>query len=133
MLYGIIKMVGGYLLPCSGGFAWHVSKKRAFVFSYRNINDKRRNLSTTKAFHLRNIKAITEISPQYLMPISIMDGILKMVVPFLHRNLHFENTILLREEDGVRVFAKIQFTVQLWRLAIKYLFERGKTNVERQN
>lgn len=133
MLYGVIKIVGGYLFPCAGGFAWHVSKRKAVIFSYRNINDERQKLSTNKAFHLCDIQMITEISPQYLISVSMLDGVIKILVPALYRNTRLENTILLREEDGLRVFAKIQFTVQVWRLALKYLLERGKKNVERQN
>ena len=133
MLLGIIKIVGGYLFPCSGGFAWHISQRKAVIFSYKAIHDEPQKLSTNKAFRLHNIRLITELSPQYLISVAMIDGILKIVLPFLHRNARLENTILLQEEDGIRVFAQIQFTVQIVQWAIKYLFEGRKKHVERQN
>ena len=129
-LLGIITILGGYLLPCPGGFAWHISEKKAILFSYQAMNDGRRKLSTDKVIHVRSIQLILEISPQYLIPISIADGIFKIITPLVYRNTYLNSEIFLQHEDVFRAFGKIRFQMYPGRILMKYLFKRGTPNVK---
>ena len=131
-LLGKIKLIGGYLSPCPSGFAWHVSKRKAFIFRYKDSNERRKKLSSG-AFKVSVINLIAEVSPNYLLGTSFIGGLFAALDSYKSGKQRIEIRILLNEQECFRVFARIALKTSLFlqlKLAVQYLSGRTKKNVK---
>lgn len=125
-LYGKLKLLGGYILPCAGGAALHVSDKKAILFTYKQMDEGRKKFSAKNGLHLRYAKLVMEISPEYLIGVSLLDSAAKWIFLFKNQGGKLKSKILLRE-DGFRIFTKVSIrttTVEQLFYFLKYLWGR---------
>ena len=125
-LYEKIKLLGGYFTPCAGGFALHVSDKKAKLFTYQQIEAGRRQLSFESRLRIRSIKWIAEISPEYLFGVWSVDNIIKVMFFFKNQKPILESTICLKE-SGFRIFLRmsLRFTLLAFLQGlVEYLYRR---------
>ena len=125
-LYGRIKLVGGYIQPCSGGFAFHVSKKKAKLFTYRQIDEGRKQIAIDRAFTITSIRTIIELAPEYTFGVFALTNLAQLISLFMPQVPTIENRMFLREQ-GFRAFLRIGVCFSLMSIlfaSAKYLFRR---------
>ena len=76
-IYKIFKIIGGYVTTYQGGFALHISPKKAILLPYNKMNSERKRFSFIKTFRLISIRITTETGAEYLLPISTAHTILR--------------------------------------------------------
>ena len=127
-LYQKIKLLGGYFTPCSGGFALHVSDKKARLFTYQQIEAGRRQLSFESGFKITSIRWIAEIAPEYLFGVWTIDNLFKTLFFFRRRKPILERALYLKE-SGFRIFARTSLRFSLLSILlslVEYLYRRVK-------
>ena len=127
-LYKKIKLLGGYFTPCAGGFALHVSDKKARLFTYQQIEAGGRQLTFESGLKVTSIKCIAEIDPEYLFGVWVVDNLLKTALLFQRQMPILESAVYLKE-SGFRIFlrASLRFTlIAILQGLVKYLYRRVK-------
>ena len=127
-LYERIKLLGGYFMPCAGGFALHVSDKKAELFTYEQIEAGRKQISFVNGVRLTSIRWIAEISPEYLLGVWAVDNLFKTLFFFRNEKPIMESEIYLNE-SGFRVFGRVCLRFNLLAIllgAVEYLYRRVK-------
>ncbi len=102
--YSKIKIIGGYATTYPGGVALHVSKKKAFLLPYAQINDKRKKFSFTKAFRLKSFVLTTESGAEYLFLTALAQAVLRLIF-FIKggKKEGVENNFWLADGDVLRI------------------------------
>jgi hypothetical protein len=127
-LYEKIKLLGGYLQPCHGGFAFHLSDKKAKLFTYRQIDEGRKQVAIDRVFTIVSIRTIFEIAPEYLFGIYTLESLAKLIWLFFPQTPTIENRVVLQEE-GFRIFLRGKLRCTMLGVlcgGMKYLFRRWK-------
>ena len=127
-LYEKIKVLGGYFTPCAGGFALHISDKKAKLLTYEQIEAGRRQLSFESGIRLISIRCIAEVAPEYLFGVWTIDNLLKTIFIFRTEKPILESAIYLNE-SGFRVFTRVCLRFNLFRILlglVEYLYRRIK-------
>ena len=60
LLYGNIRLFGGYMEPRREGIAVHLSQKKAVLFPYAQMLKTRPDLNKLHGFHLKEVLSVTE-------------------------------------------------------------------------
>ncbi len=127
-LYQKIKLLGGYFTPCAGGFALHVSDKKAKLFTYEQIEAGRRQLSFESRLRVTSMRWIAEIAPEYLFGVWTIDNLFKTIFFYQREKPILESAIYLKE-SGFRVFTRacLRFNSLTMLLGlVEYLYRRVK-------
>lgn len=103
-VYRKIKIIGGYATTYPGGLALHVSKKKAFLLPYAQINDKRKKFSFAKAFRLKSFVLTTESGAEYLFLTALAQAVLRLIF-FIKggKKEGVENNLWLTDGDVLRI------------------------------
>ena len=70
-LFGFLRILGGYVATYKGGLAVHISKKKAILLPYSQINSERKKFSFLRTFRLKSIVLTTETGAEYLLPMAL--------------------------------------------------------------
>lgn len=128
LLFGVLKVFGGYIGTYKGGFALHVSPKKAVLLPYAQMDNERKRFSFMKTFRLISLRVTTETGAEYMLLISALQTILRTYLLAngrKHRNV--ENNFWLTDGDTLRVSAVsvLHFNIfMLLKVFLKYI--RGK-------
>ena len=76
-LYKKLKLIGGYVGIYPGGIALHLSKKKAKLIPYSQLNSERKRFSFLRTFRLIGFSLTTETGVEYLLPISLIHTFLR--------------------------------------------------------
>ena len=103
-LYGFIKLIGGYATTYQGGFALHISKKKAILIPYSQLDSERKRFSFVKTFRLVSLRLTTETGAEYLIPIAIAQTILRCYFFLIGGEKEkIENNLWLTDGDELRI------------------------------
>ena len=134
-LYEKVKLIGGYFTPCAGGFALHLSDKKAKLFTYQQIEAGRRQLSFESGIKVHSIRWIAEIAPEYLLGVWTVDNLLKTALFFQRQKPILESAIYLKE-SGFRLFTRASLRFCLLSILVglvEYLYRRVKVCQKRKS
>ncbi len=120
-LFRFIKLLGGYLMPCAGGFAWHISNKKALLFTYLQMDEGRRSINEKDGFRIVKAQTVFEIGAEYILFTVAVQNALKGVALFSKSLQGFESKILLKNSDNFRAFIRITLHVRLWKQFLKLI------------
>ncbi len=76
-LYKVIKIVGGYVATYPGGIAVHLSKKKAVLVPYADIQKEGKRFSFMRTFRLKSFNLTTETGVEYFLPIATAHAFLR--------------------------------------------------------
>lgn len=129
-LFGFLKLIGGYIATYPGGLAIHVTKKKAFLLPYSEVNSERKKFSFMRTFHLSSFILTTETGAEYLLPVSIAHSFVRSYF-FIKggKKNKIENNLWLTDGDVLRISLKatLRFTMfMLLRSLFKFLKEKIK-------
>lgn len=103
-IYKFLKIVGGYVTTYSGGFAVHISPKKAVLLPYERMNSERKRFSFIKTFRLVSFNLTTETGAEYLLPISTAHTFLRAYFFATGGDKDkIENNLWLTDGDVLRV------------------------------
>jgi len=120
-LFRMMKLLGGYLTPCPGGFAWHISKKKALLFTYLQMNEGRKSINEKDGFRIVKAQTVFEIGAEYILFTITVQNALKGVALFSSSLQEFESKIVLKNSDNFRAFIRITLHVRLWKQLFKLI------------
>ena len=124
-VYDKIKLAGGYVESISGGFAFHLSSKKALLFTYHDMEEERKKYSPQRGFRLMNVRMAIETGAEYFLPLLFAQKIAKTLVSFVAENKHiFHGELALVNDDCFRLFGKVKVQTTLFSqlcIFIKYL------------
>ena len=127
-LYGLIKLLGGYATPCPNGIAFHISNKKALVFSFRQMGEEQKGFSQKHGLRLRKIQTAIEINAEYFLPCYAVAEIGKLVLLFKENAPSFENKVSFIADENIRLFARLSLSTFLAKeifLNVKYILFKG--------
>ncbi len=120
-LFRFIRLIGGYLAPCPGGFAWHISKKKALLFTYLQMDEGRKNINEKDGFRIVKAQTVFEIGAEYILFTVAVQNTLKGASLFSKSLQSFESKIFLKNSDNFRAFIRITMHVRLWKQLVKLI------------
>lgn len=129
-LFGFLRLIGGYIATYKGGLAIHVSKKKAFLLPYSEVDKKRKKFSFMRTFHLSSFVLTTETGAEYLLPIATAHAVLRTY--FFSKGgkkNKIENNLWLTDGDVLRISLKATLRFTLWMLLcalFKFIKEKLK-------
>lgn len=113
-LFSFLKILGGYVATYKGGFAVHISEKKALLLPYTQVNTERKRFSFMHTFRLHAFNITTETGPEYLLPLAWAHVILRTYF-FTKggKKSNIENNLWLLDGDVLRISASLilQFTM----------------------
>lgn len=68
-LFGVLKILSGYVEPLNDCVAVHVSKNKAFLFYYKNILNLNKSMKPLKDYHFLKIKSLIEVGSEYSLAV----------------------------------------------------------------
>ncbi len=102
--YKCIPIIGGYVATYSGGFAVHVSKKKAILIPYNRVNSERKKFSFIKTFRVKSFILTTEVGAEYLVLTAIVHSLLRMLFFITGGEKEgVENNLWLTDGDILRI------------------------------
>ena len=129
-LFKKIKIIGGYAQTYQGGIALHVTRKKAILIPYRQMNSQRKKFSFIKTFRLLDFTLTTESGAEYLFLIAGLHAVFRIVFFAIGREKeNVENNLWLTDGDTLRVSLNVVFFFNLFILLrnfIKFLKEKMK-------
>jgi hypothetical protein len=134
-LFGVLRILGGSVATYKGGLAVHVSKKKAILLPYSQINNERKKISFLRTFRLKSIVLTTETGAEYLLPMALTHTCVRTY--FLLRGGKregIEQNLWLTDGDILRVSSTVvvHFTIfMLLQQLFKYL--KGKIILWQKN
>lgn len=102
--YKLWKIFGGYVTTYRGGFALHVSRRKAILKPYAGADKDRKRFSFVRTFKVKAFSITTETGAEYLLPVSVAHTVLKAV--FLAKGgarERVQNRLWLTDGDELRV------------------------------
>lgn len=110
-LYKFFRVFGGYIATYPGGFAVHVSPKKAILIAYGDLESERKRLSVLKSLKLQRFHITVETGPEYLLTTSACQMLLRIVFFILDGEREkIENNVWLTNGDVLRISSN--FTVR---------------------
>ena len=130
-LYKKIKIIGGYVGIYPGGIALHLSKKRAKLIPYKQLNSERKRFSFMRTFHLIAFTLTTETGVEYFFPVSIAHTYLRAYFFGIGGNRrNIENNFWLTDGDVLRISVNSVIYFNIFMLLIKLIrFLKEKTQI----
>lgn len=135
-LYKIMRIFGGYLATYRGGMAFHVSKKKAIIIPYAQVNKERKRFSIFRTFRLKSLRLTIETGGEYLLPMATAQAILQTYFTLKSDRSHvYQSVLWLNNGDLLRI--SLQFTVYfnlfiILRFAYKVLKEKIKRSCRKK-
>ncbi len=102
--FGVLKAVGGYIVPHREGLAIHISRKKAVFVPYADMQNERKKFEITAGFQLFTLRTSLEIGDE-TMPTAaffvaaLLQVVSRTVLPAVCRGRRFlrlKNGVLLR-------------------------------------
>ena len=126
LLYGFIKLLGGYLAPCPKGVAFHVSDKKALIFSYKQMEEGRKRFSPKSGIKLNNARIYVQTGVEYLLQALYAEQVIKWIALF-GKQRNVISRVTLHHNESLHIYAKFSVQTRATRQIIelvKYLFGR---------
>ena len=129
-LFGFLRIIGGYIATYAGGLALHITKKKAILLPYSQINSERKRFSFIRTFKLKGLTITTETGAEYLLPMALAHTGARVYF-FIKggKKEDIEQNLWLTDGDVLRISATIivHFTIfMLIKEFIKFLKEKWK-------
>ncbi len=125
-LYGFIKLLGGYFAPCPKGVAFHVSDKKALIFSYKQMEEGRKRFSPKSGIKLNNACIYVQTGVEYLLQALYAEQVIKWISLF-GKQRNAISRVTLHHNDSFHIYGKFSVQTRATRQIIeliKYLFGR---------
>lgn len=108
-LFSKIKLLGGYITPCSGGCAYHISERRAILFTYRQMQQGQKQFFEKSSIRLTKVQTVFEIGVEYLFFVKMVENFIKYLDFFSKPLQEYETKIVLKGCDCFRLFLRLEF------------------------
>ena len=140
-LFKFLRIFGGYIATYKGGFAIHISNKKAIILPYSKLNSERKRFSFVRTFHVKSLTQTTETGAEYLLPIALTHiGIRAYYLMLgakkdnLEQNLWLTDGDVLRESISLVVhFSIFMLLKQFFRFCKEKWYGRKKTKSQQRN
>lgn len=134
--YKVIPIIGGYISTYKGGVAFHVSKKKAILLPYGQIERERKRFSVFKTFRLKTFNLTTESGAEYLFITAIAHALLRTIF-FMKggKKERIENNLWLTDGDVLRVSLNVLYYFNMYILLknfIKFCKEKYRCYVRKK-
>ena len=122
LLYRKLKVLGGYATTYDGGVALHLSKKKAALIDYWEMDKKRKKFSFARTFKIRSFLLTTETGAEYLLGVSAAHKLLRaLFLAFGGEKERLRNNLWLSDGDVLRVSLQIVVFFNLFMLLKEFL------------
>ena len=129
-LFGFLRILGGYIATYQGGLAIHITKKKAILLPYSQINSERKRFSFIRTFRLKSLTLTTETGAEYLLPMALAyTGVRAYFFIKGGKKEDLEQNLWLTDGDVLRISSTIvvQFTIfMLLKQFVNFLKEKWK-------
>jgi len=112
-LYGIAKVLGGYISPCAGGFAFHVSNKKAIFVPFQEWAKGQKSFAEKHGIRLRTVKAVVDADVDMLFPIFTIQELTKGVLLFFKNTPTLKTDVRFTNSENFRLFLRADFSTSL--------------------
>lgn len=107
-LYKFLFLGGGYIATYPGGLALHISKKKAILLPFREIEAERKRVSWLKSLRLQSLEIHVETGAEYLLWSMLGEEVLCRVQAAISGNkARFSRGLWLANGEIFRITAAI--------------------------
>ena len=110
-LFGKLKLLGGYFSTYHGGLAVHISDTKAFVFGYKEMEEKGKNFPFRKLFTVRKISLYIQTGAEYFLPIYALEQV-RQIVEKISSSVREKTAARIRLVDGDELQVATRLTVK---------------------
>lgn len=131
------RVLGGYIATYKGGFALHVSEKKAILLPYKEMNSKRKKISIIRTFRLKALSITTECGAQYFLQMAALQEFFEGVfLIFGGKKEKLERNLWLTDGDVLRISMSVVIRLNLYmvmRNILKFLKEKVRCYVRQKS
>jgi len=121
-LYKKLKIVGGYIGVYPGGLALHLSRKKAKLIPYAQVNSERKRFSFIRTFHLDAFTLTTETGVEYLFSIATIHTALRTYFFMIGGDKDkIEHNLWLTNGDVLKISLNCVIHFNLWIILINFI------------
>ena len=135
-LYKCLRVFGGYIATYPGGFAFHITDKKAIVLPYKQVANERKRFSIMKIFRLKTLNVTVETGPEYLLPAYFTQTVMQIYMHIKNNpKQEFENKLWLTNGDALKVSLNFLIQFNLFKVLsafLKFLKEKIKILCQRK-
>ncbi len=127
-LYGKIKLLGGYISTYNGGFAIHLSEKKALLTGYREMEERRKNFHFLDFFTFQKISLNIRTGADYFLPLyalNLVKSIVLYIRPAFQKRI--KSKLGIENGDELKLSARVILKMTAFKQLkgfIKYTFRR---------
>ena len=103
-LFGFIKILSGYAQFLSDGVAFHLTRKKAYIYFYKKIFDLKNSVKPLKDYHIIKFYSVLEIGSLNGLFLPLSAGIA----------LNYVNNIILWLFDNKKPYVKINNYIDIY-------------------
>ncbi len=120
--YKFIPLVGGYAATYPGGIALHITRKKAILIPYAQMESERKKFSFVKTFQLKSFILTTETGAEYL-PLTAIGHVVLRTIFFIKggNKKGIENNLWLTNGDVLRISLNCLIRLNLFILLKSFL------------
>ena len=133
--YKLIKIIGGYIATYTGGLAAHISKTKAVIIPYVDLNKERKRFSFFKFLQLKRLHLAIETSAEYLLPVILAHMISRTYFTCKNKTNNIKNSLMLQRNDSLKIsihsiffcnlFLAICYSIQFIKEKIIFIWEKN--------
>ena len=126
--FRFLKLLGGYIATYKGGFAVHLSEKKAVLIPYSDMENERKKIIFLKSIRLKNLEVTTETGAEYLLIVGWLQTIFRIFFFILGgKKENLDNNLWLFEGDVLRISIRCSAWINVISLLRNY-FRKLKEN-----
>lgn len=102
--YKSFKLIGGYIATYTGGIAMHLTRKKAVLVPYSQMDSERKRFSFIRTFRLKKLITTIETGAEYLFPIALIEKTAQIIlfVRGIDKN-KVKNNLILTDGDVLNI------------------------------
>ena len=131
------RVLGGYVATYHGGFALHISEKKAILLPYKEMNSKRKKISVVRTFRLKALAITMETGAEYILQMTALQEIFEGIFLSMGgKREKLERNLWLTDGDVLRISVSFVIRLNLYmimRNILKFLKEKVRYYVRQKS
>ena len=107
-LFGFLKIIGGYITVIREGIAFHISRKKAIILKFGDVEAGKKQFSVFKVFRFLRINLLLECGTNTFLPSLAVKRVADILLKAVFQ-LDFKSKIYVYEEEVFSLSLRTKF------------------------
>ena len=125
--FDFIKVLGGYVTLYAQGFAVHISKKKAILVPFNDMENERKKFSFTECFVITEFSLSFLTGIEYFIPTAYLNRAFNVYFRMKNKQTSqkYKSILYVTDEERLTISSSVRFYFNLW-LLIQEIFKTIK-------